>query len=303
MPGYCPMPNAGIIRGMRLLVTILAAAAAVAAAGVDPGPLPEDEPLASQPARGDVRGVILPPGKVTAIAAVNRATTTRHKSDRFDAATGEFLFRNLPGDTSYDLCLTLDGGADPAPARLEGIDLAWHEARMLRLERLRRRQLSMPVEATRPFERADADELLKYARDLKDFCDLRRVLYVRCDDGLRAAMLVEPMRAREFHASRDNELVWRMELWYFRWRYGGWERVPGAERVIERRRIRHDEWSRITLVFDPALSVYVDERGQSQPVRYTVSELDRSRGRVAGTELELPASSHVVGLSTTKAAR
>lgn len=252
----------------------------------------EDAPTASAPTSGAVSVKITPAAKVKEIYALCRATETRYKPDRFDQAAGTSVFSNLPGDAHYDIgVITADGW------QVEGIDLSWHEDRMLRLAASRRAELGLPAEQQRDFEQADADELLKYVRDLKAFEDTRRVLYLR-GDGLRAVMLVEPMRAREFYAQKNNEIIWRTELWYFRYRYGGWERVPNVEHVLERQRIPSEKWQKITALYYPELSVYLDEKGQAAPLVFALPEKpDPTRGRVAGTEPKQETKPFIFGLA------
>jgi len=92
------------------------------------------------------------------------------------------------------------------------------------------------------------------------------------------------MRTRAFHAQRGDEVIWRTELWYFRYHYGGWERVGNVERVLERHRISAARWRAITKVYSPQLSGHVDEKGASAPVRFEIpAQLDGARGRIAGT--------------------
>ena len=249
-----------------------------AVAGAVPPPR-EDPPVVPRPKPGDVRGRIVPAGRIARVYALCRATGKRYAPARFDPKTGAFVFKDLPGDATYDVgIVTTDG------ARIEGIDLSWHEARMLRLAEIRRKQLDLPAEPKRTFTREDVQSLLAYVRDLRGFADLRRALYVR-GDGLRATMLVEVMRTRPFHARRGDEIIWRMELWYFRYRHGGWERVANVERVLERRRVSAAEWRKITMVYYPRLSAYVDARGRSKRLQFRIpARLDPARGRLAGTE-------------------
>jgi len=244
-----------------------------------PLPLPEDPPVTTRPSRGSVRGRIRPAERIARVYAVNRVTGSRYAPSRFDAKTGEFAFEGLPGDATYDL-----GIVTSEAARIEGIDLAWHEARLLRLARLRREQLGLPAPRPHEFTAGDARELLRYVKDLKDFTDVRRVLYVQAD-GPRATMLVEVMRVRDFYAKAGDQMIWRMELWYFRYRYGGWERLANVERVLERHRISAAKWRGTTLVYLPRLSVYVDEAGHSQRVDFRIpAKLDPAWGRIADTE-------------------
>jgi hypothetical protein len=272
----------------------LALAVAAAAAGVLGQSLPvqEDPPLASRPASGRVTGTIRPAGKVARVYAVCRATGQQYRADSYDRASGQFAFGNLPGDAAYDVGIqTADG------ARIEGIDLSWFEARMLRLAALRRAQLKLTPEKPRAFTLDDVAELTRYVRDLKDFCDLRRVLYLS-GNGPRATMLVEAMRTQPFHDQKADEVVWRVELWYFQFRAGGWERVPNVERVLQRRRIPLAEWRKITLVYYPQLSVHLDENGRSPRVEFEIpAALDPARGRIAGTDPAADTKPIIIGLA------
>ena len=279
----------------RRLLAILMVAGIAVAAGLE---VREDAPVASKPAAGDVSGRIAPAGDVTRIEAVSRVTGKRYKPARFDRKTGRFAFAKLPGDATYDIAVVTKAGQ-----RIEGIDLSWHDARMLRLAAIRRKQLALPAERTRKFTRADARELLRYVRDLKDFMNVRRALYVK-GDGLRAAMLVEVMRTRDFHARKGDEVIWRTELWYFRYRYGGWERVGNVERALERKRIPAGEWAKITLVYYPQLSVYVDAKGKSKPVDFKIpAQLDPARGRIAGTKAAQKTKAIILGVARRPTSR
>ncbi|HUU21937.1 MAG TPA: hypothetical protein VM389_05315 [Phycisphaerae bacterium] len=277
---------------MRALMAAILLAGCVLAAGED---IREDPPVATRPVAGDVTGRISPAGKVRELSAVCRATGKRYKPARFDAKTGEFLFKSLPGDAAYDLCIRTADGAD-----IEGIDLTWHEARMLRLAEIRRKELGLAPEPPHRFGEADLAELEAYVRDLKDFADVRRPLYIH-GFGRRAVMLVEAMRTRDFYAQRGGEVIWRTELWYFRYHYGGWERVANVERVLERHRIPHAQWRRITKVYYPELTAHVDEKGHAAPVAFEIPKaLDPARGRLAGTEPVQKTKPIVIGMEESK---
>ena len=257
-----------------------------------PSSLPaEDPPLLTVPTSGGISGVIRPAEKLAKLELVCRATGKRYAAARLDRRTGAFEFRDLPGDAAYDLCLvTADG------ARIEGIDLSWHEERMLRLAGERRRQLGLAERAEKAFAGQDAQELLKYVRDLKDFADTRRVLCLR-GDAERAAMLVEVMRARDFYARKGDEVIWRTELWYFEYHYGGWERVPDVERVLERQRIPGQQWEKITLAYVPELSVRISSDGKAPAIEFTIPEkLVPNTSRLAGTAPEQKTTPLILGV-------
>ena len=249
----------------------------------DPPPVPEPKP-------GDVTGTIEPASKVAKLQAVSRNTLKTYTPESFDRKTGRFRFAGLPDDADYDVRIeTADGRT------IEGIDLAWIEARMVRLAALRRKDLGLPPEREHQFSMDDVNELLKWVEDWKDFMELKRVLYVQ-GHGQRATMLVELMRTRAFHASAGS-VVWRMELWYMKNEFGGWDRLANAERVLHRRRINPAEWRKIDLQYFPELSAHVDADGRSKPLHFKLpAKADLSRGRLPNTGPNATTKPHIRGL-------
>ncbi|MCK4627040.1 MAG: hypothetical protein KAV00_17135, partial [Phycisphaerae bacterium] len=56
----------------------------------------------------------------------------------------------------------------------------------------------------------------------------------------------------------------------------------------------------ITLVYYPALSVHVSEKGGSEPVKFTIPKrLDLARGRLAGTNPIQKTKPTIIGLTAT----
>jgi hypothetical protein len=252
--------------------------------------LKEDPPPVAAPKPGDVAGTIEPAAKVAKLLAVSRNTLKTHTPQSFDRKTGRFRFSGLPGDADYDVrVVTTDGRT------IEGIDLAWIEARMVRLAALRRKQLALPAEREHQFSIDDVNELLKWVEDWKDFMELKRVLYVQ-GHGPRATMLVELMRTRAFHAS-GGAIVWRMELWYMKNEFGGWDRLANAERVLHRRRIDPAAWRKIDLQYFPELSAHIDAAGKSKPLHFKLpAKSDLSRGRLPNTSPTVKTLPHIRGL-------
>ena len=259
-------------------------------------PLAEDPPLVPPPTPGPITGTLAPPALVKALAAVSRATGKTYQPAQFDRATGRFAFRDLPGDSRYDLVLALTDGR-----QIEGIDLDFVDQRLLRLAEQRRADLGLPPSPPRDFTPADADAICRFVADLTDFMDIRRVLYV-AGQGTRATVLVELIRARGFHASKPGEVIWRVELWYFQFAAGAWQRLPNQERVLRREQLPADQWRKIDVTYDPALSVLVSPDGTSSPLEFTIPRMsDPSRGRPAGTDVELSTPPHILGLATPAA--
>ena len=252
--------------------------------------LREDAVSVAQPVAGDLTGTLAPTGEIASVSAVSRVTGRRYDPAEWDAATGRFLFRSLPGDASYDLCLRLTDGR-----RVEGVDLSWFEARFLRLAAIRRKQLGIPGPPEHTFTAADAAELVRFIADRKDFSDINRPLYIRGDGG-RAVMLVERVRTERFHGAKPDEIIWRTDLMYFTYDAGGWQILPNTRRLVERKRFGREAFATFTISYDAALTAYIDNAGRSRPIVYTIRpEPSAATGRLAGQSPATPAEPVVLG--------
>ena len=253
--------------------------------------LTEDKPPVSAAKAGDVSGVITPPANVTGLKAVSRVTTKEYQPHSFDRKTGEFLFRNLPGDARYDICFRAPDGR-----QIEGIDLDFVGQRLLRLAAARRKQLGLPPERFLQFAPEDAKKLIEFIAAMKDFMEIRRVLYIK-GSGIRATMLVELMRTRDFYSRKGSEVIWRVELWYFKNHFGGWDRLPNQERILHRLRTERQQWQKVNLEYFPQLSATVGPDGKGKKIVFKIPPKgDPSRGRLAGTAPEQKTPSNVLGL-------
>ena len=277
---------------MRTVTAAFCASLIVSGAcGAAPAELTEDPPVVRPPRAGDVRGTILPADKVQAVWAVSRATKKTYQAASFNGKTGRFIFKSLPGDATYDVCVKTSDGRT-----LEGIDLDFIDQRLLRLAVERRKQLKLLPERTHKFCQDDVKELMEYVKGMKDFMDDRRVLYVR-GHGRRATLLLELLRTRDFYAKAGSEIIWRIELWYFEYQYGGWDQVRDTARVIQRRRIQLPAFRRISLEYHPKLSVHVLPTGYAKPLRFKIPDKpDPTRGRVPAAPVKLNSKPYVSGL-------
>lgn len=274
----------------NLLLTVLGAIIA-ATGGLTAVELREDPPVARPPKAGDITGTMTPAEKVDTLRAVSRATGKSYLPNEFDRKTGRFAFKGLSGDARYDLCALTKDGRD-----YQGIDLDFVDARMLRLAALRRKQLGLPPERSHTFNADDVKWLVKFVKDQRTFTHIHRPIYIK-GHGRRATVLLELIRTRPFVKSQ-GKMVWRMELWYFDYQFGGWEKVANQERVLERKRILPAQWRKIHIEYYPQLSAYVDEGGQGKPVAFRIPDkADPSRGRAAGTKPEIETRLHVLGLT------
>ena len=273
----------------RALVLAVSLLPAVALA--DKITLTEDPPPAAAPKAGDVTGTLTPPADVADLRAVSRVTGKDYRPHSFDRKTGRFVFKALPGAARYDLCFAARDGR-----RIEGIDLDFVDQRMVRLAAQRRKQLGLPPERTAVFGPGDVKKLVGFIAAMKDFMEIRRVLYIK-GSGIRATMLVELMRTRDFYSRKGSEVIWRVELWYFKNHFGGWDRLANQERVLRRVRVDREKWQEISVEYFPQLSAAISAEGTSAPVVFNVPPKgDPSRGRLAKTAPEQKTAPNILGL-------
>jgi len=255
--------------------------------------LREDPPSAHRPSPGGITGkIIASRGQTIALVqAICRENGKVYSPSTWDIESDRFAFDDLPGDANYDIRLVTASGR-----RMEGIDLSFVDARLLAMANQRRKDLALPIETHASFTRTDTQHITEYVRRMKGFADFRRIIYIH-GHGRRATVLVELIRDRRFHSRKDGELIWRMELWYFERRRGGWTRLDNVERVIERRRLSAEDWRKLHIEYLPELTVHVDAAGASKPVHFRVPEkADPTRGRVPASKLAPVTAPHILGL-------
>lgn len=256
----------------------------------------QPDPPVWTPKPGQITGCITPGGKVRRLHAVCRSDGREYSPTRWDWQSGKFTFADLPGNQSYDLCITTTDGRS-----IEGIDLSRLEAPLHRVAAARREALGLPEPTVAAFTANDVRAIRRFLVGWKDFMDTRRLLYLR-GHGDEATALVELIRSRPFHGSGNapdagGEMVWRIELWYLRREGQAWRRVERAERLLRRFRGSLEEWRTIDVTYLPTLSVPIDRHGRCDTVDCTLPEkTDPSRGRPAESKIDLATEPHILGL-------
>ncbi len=275
---------------MRSWLVIVVASLATAAAWAQVN-LTEDPPV-TKVQTGEINGTISPAKEVGEIHAVSRSTRKTWPAT-FDKVTGKFTVKGLPGDQAYDICIQT-----PAGRLIEGIDLSPVDERVAKLAAERRQQLGLPPATTHVFDDDDVKWMLDYAKNMEDFMDIRRVLYVQ-GAGKRATMLVELLKGDNFFAAKGGEVIWRVEIWYFEYQYGGWEQIPNSAVVLRRQRVPAAQWQKIHIEYFPELSVRLGRNGYAKPIDFKIPEQgDLSRGRLPNTEPNAPAAPHIGGVGS-----
>jgi hypothetical protein len=167
------------------------------------------------------------------------------------------IFGGLLPDTHYDLEVTGDDGAV-----YRGADLSWYDD-------------EAPDPHVAPMNDDDHDQVRALVSDVKQFYDKSEILVMRGDHD-RATVLVQQTRSTPFHSGKDNEVIWRIEMWYFRNRHGGWERVSQQNKVLRRERFSSEQFWKETqkLHWVPALGgVMVSKAAGTATLKLTAEAL------------------------------
>lgn len=266
-------------------------AASAAAVGLAAGVKVEEDPPTVHPARsGDIKGKVTPGRLIQSLSLVSRVTEKRYQPSSFDRKSGQFAFKGLKGDARYDICLRTTDGRE-----LEGIDLDFLEQRWLRLAAKRRKELGLPPDSDHKFSMDDVKMLVHHVTHMREFMELHRPLYIK-GHGKWATMLVELMRTRAHYAGKGR-LIWRVELWYWEYRHGGWERVLNQERLLRRQRAAPSAWRKTNVEWFPQLSASINEEGFCPAVEFKIPDKpDIRRGRLPDTQPYQKIETFVLGL-------
>lgn len=253
-------------------------------------------------AAGSIEGTIQPADRVESVSAVQRVPRqiftleNRRFAGTFDPATGRYVVPDLPPG-KYDLEVRTKAGT------IEGVDLR------LARERPPFYDLVLPdgplyvtgaelipdLDGNEYENEEERDEavrthfrigsLLKRFEstlEVEQFTDKVRGLFAH-GNMEEAQVLVILARTVPFHDERGSEVIWRVEVWPFRWYYGGWakERLY----VIDRVRLPGAEYRKMARFFDPRLGGIVVGEQQSIRLDYSLPDvLDSRMGKMAGEE-------------------
>ena len=135
-------------------------------------------------------------------------------------STGKVVFEKLLPGESYDVTLT-----QPDQKQLRLIDLSWYA--------------DLPPADTEPGPLKDEDRAAIHdiLTNIKAFTN-KNTLLTLVGNADRAVALVELIRDTDFHARKADEIIWRVEVWYFEYQAGGWAKVQQQNRIIERQRFK-----------------------------------------------------------------
>ncbi|MCG3178941.1 MAG: hypothetical protein BIFFINMI_01271 [Phycisphaerae bacterium] len=223
----------------------------------------DDAVPASQPdgrVLGTITGRLTPADAVKGVECIDREFNLPYRVE-WDAKAGRFTVPAVAPGRRYDLTVRTSDGKT-----FRGVDLSFEEDPLLRL--VRKQRGDAPEEPPGPLTEKDRGEIDDVVTKIESFENAKRIMELAGDHS-RATALVELRRTTPFHSGRAGEQIRRVELWYFKFQYGGWAKVPNAERVLSRERAPAAQIEQLirTEIFVQQLGgILVGDDGRSPPL-------------------------------------
>ncbi|HWE97251.1 MAG TPA: hypothetical protein VG269_25045 [Tepidisphaeraceae bacterium] len=143
------------------------------------------------------------------------------KVETAGAVSGRIItFEKLLADTPYNVRLTLADGAV-----IQGVDLNWYDEE----------EAKPDAGEIKEEDRAEIKQII----GLDPFYTKVEVLQLQGNHD-RVAALVQYVRDKDF-VEGAGQVIWRVELNYFKNQHGGWERVGQQNKIIRRERYKTHE--------------------------------------------------------------
>jgi hypothetical protein len=138
---------------------------------------------------------------------------------------GTITFEKLLPETPYDVRLTL---ADDTV--IQGVDLSWYNE-------------EEPKADAAPLTDDDKKEMLGIL-NIPDFYNKKDILIFQGTHE-RATTLVQLVRDKDFYAG-TGQVIWRIELYYFKNQHGGWEKLSQQNKILRRERFKTQDAYKFT---------------------------------------------------------
>ena len=126
-------------------------------------------------------------------------------------------FGKLLADTPYNIRLTLADGMV-----VQGVNLNWYDEEPAKAD-------ADPLDDQ---DKKDINAILQ----IPSFYNKSNILHLN-GDHTRATALVELIRDKDF-VEGAGQVIWRVELYYFKQQFGGWEKVQQQDKIIRRERFK-----------------------------------------------------------------
>ena len=180
---------------------------------------------------GSITGTVDKPEKITAVAAIDRASGKRY-AGILDAKLSRFTIDSLPLEADYDCVIDFEG------ARLEGVNLKVPRS---------------DYEEEQPLSKEDIETIKTKVLAMNKFEDVVEVMAIR-GNIQHAAVLLNKLRTTPFFGSKDGEMIWRPELWHFEKPEETWTKVQDEMFIVlYRERTSKDAFEKKSVTFDESL--------------------------------------------------
>jgi hypothetical protein len=126
-------------------------------------------------------------------------------------------FAKVLPNTPYTIRVTLSDGTI-----LQGVDLSWYDQEPEKKD-------------AGGMDKDDREQIRAIVRDVPGFYNKRDFLMLQGGHD-RAVALLRLVRDNGFVNDKGGEVIWRIELWYFKNQLGGWEAVGQQNKVLRRER-------------------------------------------------------------------
>jgi len=206
-------------------------------------------------------------GKVKSVIAADRV---ENKKLTGKPEGKRFVFRDLPQGI-YDVVIETEMGT------IEGVNLKTYDELG---------DLETPEEFGKITSK-DFREILRRAPSIKIFENKRRVFAI-AGHHKRARVLFERyMDEKMTLPSAEPKVVWRIEVWNYKYWYGGWLREKTYE-MIQRKNVTVSEFAKVRWMYEPSLGgVKVGGEADYKLVAYSLPpRLDPTRGVIDGRRAE-----------------
>jgi len=214
---------------------------------------------------GRIEGTVGPANLVKQVRVVERSRGLSRVAV-YDRETCRFVADGLPaGVWAVEI--------DTAWGIVQGVDMRFRPAELDKAVPAKPRGADPPKPP--PLDDEDRAEITRHITGPERFMTARPMIFR--GDGRRATVLVSLLRDTAFHGRKGDEIIWRLETWYYEDAWGHWERLGGT--VIFRERVSLAAFGKRKRQFEPSLGGLEITPRTTAPlvVNYTVGLLPRSR--------------------------
>ncbi len=226
-----------------------------------------------------IRGKLTPPARVRKAYLWDRGSDLKVPVE-IDRRTGTFEVTGLRLGT-YDLMIETPWG------RLEGVDMAPKISEYDALIPPEYRTEDMGLEVGGTPGKEDLEAIRRHIYEVRRHENKVRDLAIR-GTADKAVVLVELMLDQPFVGRKGDEIVWRMEQWYYEKKYDSWARF--RTRVLTRHRVSKRVWQTWGWMFEPKVGGLTITEDRTEPivVEYEVPAKPDPAMGLAGTKLPPP---------------